>query len=453
MPPQPEATHYVVLGVATDAAAAEIRVAYRERAKRAHPDAGGDPAAFRRLIEAYETLNDPTRRRAYDDRMGIRRPSVHDGGTAAGGWSGSGGDFSGDVEFPAYLRDITDRPWEPGIGAPTDEPATPRVDPGAAALPADVVWWWPEQAVVPPVVAGPVLLATGRTTIAALAALTGHEAWRADLDSMVRNPPAVLGDTVVVWTDDGHLRAIDLGRGTPRWRVELGAASAGGIVAVDGVLVAARQDGRLVGIDPGTGRASWVSKLAGVPTVPLATTAGMVVAVAGGRSIEAVDVRKGRHRWRIALRQSLGLPPVVVGETVWLAGGGRAGALVRLDLATGAVRGSIDAGQAVAGLATDGFELFATVAGPSRLLAFDEHARSRLEVDLPNVCPEPALDDRFAYLGDPTARVITIDRGASSVVGVASLPFEPVGAPTLVADRLVFVARDGRLWATATASG
>jgi hypothetical protein len=46
-----------VLGVAADADETEIKSAYRERAKRLHPDrADGDEEAFKRVTEAYERL-------------------------------------------------------------------------------------------------------------------------------------------------------------------------------------------------------------------------------------------------------------------------------------------------------------------------------------------------------------------------------------------------------------
>lgn len=59
-------SHYQVLRVAVTATEKEIKVAYRRAARLAHPDHGGDPAAFRRVTSAYETLIDPQRRKAYD---------------------------------------------------------------------------------------------------------------------------------------------------------------------------------------------------------------------------------------------------------------------------------------------------------------------------------------------------------------------------------------------------
>jgi molecular chaperone DnaJ len=60
--------YYVVLGVRRGATAGEIRNAYRELAKLLHPDRSGadGTASFQELGEAYATLSDPEKRRAYD---------------------------------------------------------------------------------------------------------------------------------------------------------------------------------------------------------------------------------------------------------------------------------------------------------------------------------------------------------------------------------------------------
>jgi hypothetical protein len=71
-----------------------------------------------------------------------------------------------------------------------------------------------------------------------------------------------------------------------------------------------------------------------------------------------------------------------------------------------------------------------------------------LAVETPVVCPEPAVDAERAYLAEPTGRLVTVHRRLERIVGIVSVPFEPVGAPLLVGDRLVLTARDGRLWGT-----
>jgi DnaJ-class molecular chaperone len=59
---------YDILGVKPDADADTIRRAYREKAKRCHPDTvpEEDAQSFRQLQEAYEILGDAERRRRYD---------------------------------------------------------------------------------------------------------------------------------------------------------------------------------------------------------------------------------------------------------------------------------------------------------------------------------------------------------------------------------------------------
>lgn len=61
-------THYHVLGVPVDADAETIRSAFRSLARRHHPDAGEGSSVerFRQVVEAYEALIDPQRRRLYD---------------------------------------------------------------------------------------------------------------------------------------------------------------------------------------------------------------------------------------------------------------------------------------------------------------------------------------------------------------------------------------------------
>ncbi len=65
---------YVVLGIAPGASTSDIKRAYRRLARRYHPDINpGDHDAavrFRQILDAYETLIDPDRRRRYD--LGMR---------------------------------------------------------------------------------------------------------------------------------------------------------------------------------------------------------------------------------------------------------------------------------------------------------------------------------------------------------------------------------------------
>ncbi|MBI4771954.1 MAG: DnaJ domain-containing protein [Chloroflexi bacterium] len=61
--------YYARLGLSPRASLEDIHQAYRKIARRFHPDVNPSPGAtaeFQRLIEAYEVLGDPARRKAYD---------------------------------------------------------------------------------------------------------------------------------------------------------------------------------------------------------------------------------------------------------------------------------------------------------------------------------------------------------------------------------------------------
>lgn len=68
-------THYQTLGVEPGATAAQIRAAYRAKAKSLHPDvsAASDASAqFAEVARAYEVLSDRARRGEYD--LSLSRP-------------------------------------------------------------------------------------------------------------------------------------------------------------------------------------------------------------------------------------------------------------------------------------------------------------------------------------------------------------------------------------------
>ncbi|MFB6204276.1 MAG: molecular chaperone DnaJ [Candidatus Nanohaloarchaea archaeon] len=60
--------YYEVLGVSEDASQEEIKKAYREKAKKHHPDSqgGGDEEKFKKINKAYDVLSDEEKRQKYD---------------------------------------------------------------------------------------------------------------------------------------------------------------------------------------------------------------------------------------------------------------------------------------------------------------------------------------------------------------------------------------------------
>lgn len=101
--------YYEVLGVGRSASDADIKKAYRQLAKKYHPDMNpGDKEAenkFKEVNEAYEVLSDAQKRARYD-QFGHEQPGA---GGAGGGYSdfgGFGGGFGGggfDDIFSAFF--------------------------------------------------------------------------------------------------------------------------------------------------------------------------------------------------------------------------------------------------------------------------------------------------------------------------------------------------------------
>lgn len=96
--------YYDVLGVAADAGADEIKRAYRQLARRYHPDISGDDRsiAFLELARAYEVLSDPGRRRSYDAAL-----SHSSAPAGRADWVGPLNDEV-DIDFPS-IANVLDR--------------------------------------------------------------------------------------------------------------------------------------------------------------------------------------------------------------------------------------------------------------------------------------------------------------------------------------------------------
>ncbi len=113
--------YFEILGVTQDASAEEVKRAYRQLARKYHPDLNpGDKNAeekFKLLGEAYAVLSDPEKRGKYEDyssywrQKGFRQ-------RVASKFSLKNLDFSDLADFNSFIDQLLNRPSEPSPGSP-----------------------------------------------------------------------------------------------------------------------------------------------------------------------------------------------------------------------------------------------------------------------------------------------------------------------------------------------
>ncbi len=141
--PEPAAplSFYALLQLAEDASLEELRQAFRRQSKRLHPDTTSLPAAlaqesFRQLRQAYVTLLDPERRRAYDASLAAARARAGQGLRTSPGAPGSASAGAAPAGGPGMGPPQNGSPASQGGPAPMAHPVGPASSlgntPGAA---------------------------------------------------------------------------------------------------------------------------------------------------------------------------------------------------------------------------------------------------------------------------------------------------------------------------------
>jgi molecular chaperone DnaJ len=101
--PEEKRDYYEVLGVGRNASDDEIKKAYRQTAKKYHPDLHPNDAEaeakFKECNEAYEVLSDPQKKARYDQFGFAGVDPSYGAGQGGAGFGGAGFGFDGDIDL------------------------------------------------------------------------------------------------------------------------------------------------------------------------------------------------------------------------------------------------------------------------------------------------------------------------------------------------------------------
>jgi outer membrane protein assembly factor BamB len=195
---------------------------------------------------------------------------------------------------------------------------------------------------------GWLVAATTSGAILAFRALDGRLIWRQEIGSPPSAPPALAADRVYVPASDGRVIALRVDTGVPLWERRLGGPPTD-MLALDDRVFVGSQDNYFYSLRPGDGVVSWRWRTGGDIVGTPAVDDRHVYFVSLDNVLRALDRRTGAQRWKRALPMRPTTGPLIVNETVLVAG------------VMGPIRGFLATDGAPAGTVTIAGEL----AGPA----------------------------------------------------------------------------------------
>lgn len=255
------------------------------------------------------------------------------------------------------------------------------------------------------------------------------------------------------------LRALDPATGAERWKHTLPggalALPAGGYVLITAV------DGTVTALDSATGAPRWTKKIGGAGSEwwsgreesgePAALYVSMPDGDGRTTRLSAVDPASGVSRWQVRAPGMLHPVGTASGGMYLLDSdvGARTDAVVRVDLATRAVRRVRLASPLYEAQATVGPDGVVYAFGASGALAAIGAAKQewRLETGVA-VASRPVFADGRVYLSASDGRLLAVDAGAGRLLGQTK-PRMGSGKDTFAASLPAPVVGDGRVYASA----
>jgi outer membrane protein assembly factor BamB len=175
----------------------------------------------------------------------------------------------------------------------------------------------------------------------------GRELWRVAAADIMTATPALHGDLVIFAAYDGAVRAVSSKDGAARWTYDAKLGIAGDVVVSgDRVLVGSRSYD-LIALDAATGKELWKHYywFSWIESPPVVRDGVIYTGSSDALNVYAINLADGSLRWKTGV-PGWSWQRTAVTEGLVIAGtagagpfpGPRAGSLVALDRATGAIR-------------------------------------------------------------------------------------------------------------------
>jgi outer membrane protein assembly factor BamB len=176
---------------------------------------------------------------------------------------------------------------------------------------------------------------------------TGREVWHVAAGDIMTSTPALRGDSVIFAAFDGKVHAVSAKDGSPRWTYDARLGVAGDVVvAGDRVLVGSRSYD-LIALDAATGKELWKHYywFSWIESPPVVRDGVAYTGSSDATNVYAINLADGSLRWKTSV-PGWSWQRTAVSDDLVIAGtagagafpGARAGSLVALDRATGAIR-------------------------------------------------------------------------------------------------------------------
>jgi outer membrane protein assembly factor BamB len=192
-----------------------------------------------------------------------------------------------------------------------------------------------------------VYVASRDKTLYALDLATGKEQWRVQTQDLMTATPALYRDLVLFADYKGIVQAVGASDGKQRWSYDARLPVAGDLVVdADRVFVGSRSYD-LIALDAASGKELWKHYywFSWIESPPVVRDGVVYTGSSDGVGVFAIDARDGKLRWKAAVpgwawpRTAVG-KQLVVAATVGAGAypGARAGSVVAIDRASGAIR-------------------------------------------------------------------------------------------------------------------